>query len=58
MDHSVESYLRRRTVEELEEALEGFIKERGDKYYDMCMDIILQILKERKGRPDGAEEQN
>lgn len=56
MDHSVEGYLRRRSVAELEQVLEEFIKERGEEPYDMYIDIILQILKERNGGSDEKQD--
>ena len=58
MDYSVEGYLRRRTEEELEQILKEFIQKREDQYYEMWIEIIQKILKEKDGECDETEESN
>lgn len=58
MDYSVEGYLRRRTEEELEQVLKEFIQKREDQYYEMWIEIIQKILKEKNGECDETEESN
>ncbi len=58
MDYSVEGYLRRRTEEELEQILKEFIQKREDQYYEMWIEIIQKILKEKNGECDETEESN
>ena len=58
MDYSVEGYLRRRTEDELEQILKEFIQKREDQYYEMWIEIIQKILKEKNGECDETEELN
>ena len=58
MDYSVEGYLRRRTEEELEQVLQEFIQKRENQYYEMWIEIIQKILKEKNGECDETEESN
>lgn len=58
MDYSVEGYLRRRTEDELEQILKEFIQKREDQYYEMWIEIIQKILKEKNGECDETEESN
>lgn len=58
MDYSVEGYLRRRTEEELEQILKEFIQKREDQYYEMWIEIIQKILKEKNEECDETEESN
>ena len=58
MDYSVEGYLRRRTEDELEQILKEFIQKREDQYYEMWIEIIQKILKEKNEECDETEESN